>query len=60
MTKSQAKYIFRGTEKLADALGLTRQAIHKWPKTLTEKQEKRVLGAASLMGVDVNIPEGIE
>ncbi len=60
MTKKQAKYIFRTTALLADAVGLSVHAIHKWPAKLTDKQEKRVLGAAAMLKIDTHIPEGVE
>ena len=60
MTKSQAKYIFHGTSHMAKALGITRQAIHKWNNELTEKQENMVIGAALRLGIDTKIPEGVK
>lgn len=60
MTKNQATYIFRGVGKLADALGITRQAIYKWPNVLTDKQENQVIGAAMRLDLDLKIPESVE
>ena len=60
MTKKQAIYIFRNTKFLAKSLGLTVDAIYKWPEVLTDKQEKRVLGAAAMLKIDTHIPEGVE
>jgi len=45
-TKKQAKAFFGSYSKLAKALGITRQAVNKWPARLTERQKNEVLGAA--------------
>ena len=46
MTKDYAKYLFGGTQKMADAVGVTRQAIYDWPDELKQKQSDLVIGAA--------------
>jgi len=46
MTKDYAKYLFGGTQKMADAVGVTRQTIYDWPEDLEQKQSDLVIGAA--------------
>ena len=45
MTKLEAIRQFGSVIKLAHALGVTRQAIHKWPLQLPRSLELKVLGA---------------
>ena len=50
-TKQQAVRVFGDTEAcLARALGLSRQAIARWPHILTQRQRHEVFGAAVLAG----------
>jgi len=49
-TKKQAIALFGDIYKLADAIGVTRQAIHFWPDRLTERQKNEVLGLAIRSG----------
>ena len=46
MKKSTAIRIFENPRKLADALGITRQAIYQWPDDLPLHLEDRIVGAA--------------
>ena len=56
MTKKEAILIFGQKQvDLARALGRTKQAICKWPETLTEDQTSLVLGTALRIGK--TIPE---
>jgi len=49
-TKKQAIALFGDVYKLADAVGVTRQAIHFWPDRLTERQKNELLGLAIRSG----------
>jgi len=49
-TKSEAASLFGSKSALADALGITRQAINGWPENLSERQKNEVLGAAIKAG----------
>jgi len=60
MTKNQAKYIFHGTKHLAEALGITRQAISQWPDELPQKTEDLIIGAAVRLGLPTEIPEHVK
>ena len=51
MTKQEAIRLFGSQTKLANALGVTTQAISQWPAVLTVAQEDRVTGAAVRMEV---------
>ena len=46
MTKKEAAFVFDGIEGLAQACQVSRQTIHNWSETLTEKQKLLVIGAA--------------
>lgn len=46
MTKKEAAFVFDGIEGLAQACQVSRQTIHNWSETLTEKQKLLVMGAA--------------
>lgn len=50
MKKDEAIAIFGSTRAMADALGVTRQAIYQWPDVLPQDQEDRVTGAAVRLG----------
>lgn len=51
MTKTEATELFGGTQvSLAQALGLKRAAISRWPDVLEQDQEDRVIGAAVRLG----------
>jgi len=46
MTKSQATKLLGGSgAEAARALGISRQAFHKWPRKLRPKAERKVLAA---------------
>ena len=49
-TKSKAASLFGSKSALADALGITRQAVNGWPEKLTERQSNEVTGAALKAG----------
>jgi DNA-binding transcriptional regulator YdaS (Cro superfamily) len=51
MTKKQALKLFGGLKPMAEALGISRQAIDQWPKILTQKQADWVLGALMRLGL---------
>jgi UTP--glucose-1-phosphate uridylyltransferase len=46
MNKSNAVAIFGGVKKLADALGIKRQAVYQWNDALTQRQTDEIVGAA--------------
>lgn len=50
MTKLEAITLFTSVTKLARVLGVTRQAIYKWPDDLSQDQVDRVTGAAYRTG----------
>jgi len=60
MNKAQAKYIFRGTKGMMDALGLSRQAIYLWPSELNQKQIDHVTGACLRLKLRVEYPRGLK
>ena len=46
MTKQEALDLFGGKHKaLAEALGISRQAVYKWPAELSKRQSMAVMGA---------------
>ena len=45
MTKQEAIALFRSRRKLAEALGITTQAVGQWPDRLTQRIADRVMGA---------------
>ncbi len=51
MTKKQALKLFGGLKPMAEALGISRQAIDQWPDKLTQKQADWVSGAALRLGL---------
>lgn len=58
LTLSDAVELFGGTKAaLAEALGMTRQAITTWPDKLTQTQSDRVVGAAIRLG---KLPTGFK
>ncbi|ULQ45951.1 Cro/CI family transcriptional regulator [Flagellatimonas centrodinii] len=46
MTKSQAISAFGTVANLAGALGISRQAVYKWPERLHQDCADRIVGAA--------------
>lgn len=51
MKTSYAIELFGGVKALADALGITRQAIYQWPEDLPQEQADRINGAALRLGL---------
>lgn len=51
MTKSEAIKMFGSTRKLANALGITPQAINQWAEELPERRENEIIGTAIKMGI---------
>jgi len=49
--KSQAIKLFGSRIQLADALGISKQAISQWPERLTQRHQDQVAGAALRMGL---------
>ena len=45
MTKNEAVALFKTRRLLAEALGITTQAVGQWPEQLTQRISDRVLGA---------------
>ena len=45
MTKQQAIDLFGSAYKLAQALGISRQAVAQWPQELSRQREMAVKGA---------------
>lgn len=45
---------------MAEALDITRQAIHKWGYQLSPKQTNAVIGAALRLGIDPSIPAEVK
>ena len=50
MTKSEAIHLFVSVSELASALGISRQAVYKWPDPLPQEQADRIIGAAIRTG----------
>jgi len=50
MKKKEALSIFGGTRGLAEAIGVTYQAIYQWPDELEQQQIDRIVGAALRLG----------
>ncbi len=53
MTKNDAISMFESPRKLAEALGITPQAVYQWPDDLSQDQADRILGAAIRLGRNV-------
>ena len=51
MTKSEAIKIFGDVRKLAQALGITPQAVYLWEERLSERRENEIIGAAFRLGL---------
>lgn len=51
MKKQHAIALFGGQSKLAEALGITSQAISQWREELSTAQADRVTGAAVRLGI---------
>ena len=52
MQKSDAINLFGNVTKMAEALGCTRQAIHRWNNCLTQPQVDRIRGAYTRIAED--------
>jgi hypothetical protein len=58
MTKTEAVNLFGSVGALADALGVTRQAIYQWDEDLPDERRDRVVGAAVRLGLmHITAPE---
>lgn len=57
MSKDQAIKLFGQVKDLANALGVTRQAIYQWPDELPQHQIDRINGAALRVGLTKTQPE---
>ena len=51
MTKSEAIKIFGDVRKLAQALGITPQAVYLWDEELSERRENEIIGTAFKLGL---------
>jgi hypothetical protein len=58
MTKNDALHVFGGLAETGQALGLTRQAVDKWPNELAQKHVDRVVGGAVRLGLEHRLPPG--
>ena len=53
MTKAEAVQLFGNKNRLAIAVGISRQAISQWPDILPARLADRVIAAASRKGIAV-------
>ena len=51
MTKKEAVKIFGSVRELANALGITPQAIYLWDEDLSERRENEIIGTAFKLGL---------
>ena len=51
MTKTEAVKIFGSVRELANALGITPQAIYLWDEDLSERRENEIIGTAFKLGL---------
>ena len=51
MTKTEAVKIFGSVRELANALGITPQAIYLWEEDLSERRENEIIGTAFKLGL---------
>ena len=51
MKKSEAINIFGSVRELANALGITPQAIYLWDEDLSERRENEIIGTAFKLGL---------
>ena len=51
MKKSEAIKIFGSVRELANALGITPQAIYLWDEDLSERRENEIIGTAFKLGL---------
>ena len=51
MKKSEAINIFGSVRELANALGITPQAISLWDEDLSERRENEIIGTAFRLGL---------
>jgi hypothetical protein len=58
MKKQDALWVFGGLAGTGQALGLTRQAVDKWPDELAQKHVDRVVGGAFRLGLEHRLPPG--
>jgi hypothetical protein len=58
MKKQDALYVFGGLAGTGQALGLTTQAVSKWPEELPLKYVDRVVGGAFRLGLEHRLPPG--
>ena len=50
-TKTQAKALFGDQAGIARALGISPQAVHRYPEQLTQRQGDAITGAAVRLGM---------
>jgi len=53
MTKNDLIKTFGSIQLCAHTLGISRQAVHKWPDPLKQQQEDWVVGACKRLGIPV-------
>lgn len=53
MEKKVVIEYFKGTQKVADMVGISHAAVSKWPNILTDKIFHRIIGAAAVNGISV-------
>lgn len=51
MGKKEAIKIFGSVKEIADALGITTQAVYDWPDELTERLKNQIIGCAVMRGI---------
>ena len=51
MKKSEAIKIFGSVRELANALGITPQAIYLWDEDLSQRRENEIIGTAFRLGL---------
>ena len=51
MTRKEAIELFGSVRKLAEALGVSVQAIYAWPEELDQKRADWTIGAAVRLGI---------
>ena len=57
MTKTDANKLFGNASRLAEALGVSHQAVSKWPEKLPQRRQDEINGAAFRLGLLKSIGE---